>query len=60
LCAALAIVTKRSSERLTEHFEDAAVELEHLVEKQHAAVREADFARPRLGSAADDATFEIV
>ena len=30
------------------------MKLEHLVEKQHAVVREADLARPRLRSAADE------
>ena len=29
-------------ERLAEHFEGAAIELGHLVEKEHAVVREAD------------------
>ena len=29
-------------------------EFEHLVEKQHAVVREAHFARPRLRAAADE------
>ena len=41
-------------ERLPQHFEHAAIELRHLVEKQHAVVRERDLARPRNGAAADE------
>ena len=41
-------------ERLAQHLEHVAAELEHLVEKQHAVMGEADFARPRLRSAADE------
>ena len=47
------MVTRSFLERLAEHFEDVAAELEHLVEKQHAVMGETDFARPRLRPAAD-------
>ena len=40
-------------ERLTQHLQDVAAELEHLVEEQHAVMREADLAGTRLRSAAD-------
>ena len=33
--------------RLAHHFQHVAVELRQLVEEQHAAMRQADFARPR-------------
>ncbi len=42
-------------QRLAEHFQRAAVELGQLVEKQHAVVRQADFARRGNRSAADEA-----
>ena len=50
--AARAIVTRALFERLAQHLERAPAELRHLVEEQHAVVREADLARPRLRSAA--------
>ena len=37
-------------ERLTQHLEHVPAELEHLVEKQHAVVGEADFARDAAAS----------
>ena len=40
-------------ERLAQHLEHVAAELEHLVEEQHAVMREADLAGPRLRPAAD-------
>ena len=40
-------------ERLTQHLEHAAIEFRHLVEEQHAVVRQADLARPRRAAAAD-------
>ena len=51
--AARAIVTRPFLERLAQHFEHVPAELEHLVEEQHAVMGEADLARPRLRSAAD-------
>jgi len=41
-------------ERFAQALEHAAVELGQLVEKQHAAMREAHLARTRLRTAADD------
>ena len=41
-------------ERLPQDLENMAAELEHFVEEQHSVVREADFARPRIRSAADE------
>ena len=40
-------------ERLPQHLEDPAIELRHLVEEQHAVVRERDLAGPRNRTAAD-------
>ena len=51
--AARAIVTAPFFERLPQHLEHVAAELEHLVEKEHAVMREAHLARPRLRAAAD-------
>ena len=43
-------------QRLAQHLQHVARELGQLVEKQHAVVRQADFARPRhAGAAADQA-----
>ncbi len=39
--------------RLAQHLEHVLAELGQLVQKQHAAVREADFARPRIRPAPD-------
>ena len=41
-------------ERLTQHLEHAAIELRHLVEEEHAVVRERDLAGPRDRAAADE------
>ena len=41
-------------ERLAQHFERTPAELGHLVEEQHAVVREADLAGPRNLPAADE------
>ena len=41
-------------ERLTQHLQDMAAELQHLVEKEDAVVREAHFAGPRLRAAAHE------
>ena len=41
-------------ERLAQHFEHVPAELGHLVEEQHAVVREADLAGTRMLSAADE------
>ena len=41
-------------ERLAQHLEHVPAELRHFVEKQHAVMREADLARPRLLAAADE------
>ena len=51
--AARAIRDAALFQRLAQHLQHAALELRHLVEEQHAVVREADFARPRLRAAAD-------
>ena len=48
------MTTRAFLERLAQHFEHVAAELEHLVEKQHAVMGEADFAGPRLRAAADE------
>ena len=52
--AALAIRTAALFDRLSEHFEHVPAELGHLVEEQHAVVRQADLARPRVLPAADE------
>ena len=52
--AARATVDAPFFERLSQHFEHVAAELEHLVEEQHAVVRQADFAWPRMRPAADE------
>ena len=41
-------------DRLPQHLEDMPAELRHLVEKQHAVVRQADLAGPRVRPAADE------
>ena len=41
--------------RLAQHLEHVLAELGKLVQEQHAAVREAHLARPRIGAAADQA-----
>ena len=41
-------------ERLPQHLEDVAAELEHLVEEQDAMVREAHLAGTRVRAAADE------
>ncbi len=40
-------------ERLPQHFERVPAEFRHLVEQQHAVVREADLPRPGKGPAAN-------
>ena len=40
-------------DRLAEYFQHMTAEFEHLVEKQHAVMREGDLAGPRLRSTAD-------
>ena len=40
-------------ERLAQHLEHVPAELRHLVEEEHAVMREADFPGPRMRSAAD-------
>ena len=52
--AARAMRTDPSSTRLTQDFENVAAELRHLVEKEHAVVREADLAWARMLAAADE------
>ena len=47
-------VTRPFLERLPKHFEHVPAELRHLVEKQHAVMREADLAGPRVLPAADE------
>ena len=42
-------------ERLPQHFQPVLPELRHLVQEEHAAVRQADLARPRPLPAADQA-----
>jgi IS5 family transposase len=39
---------------LPQRLEHATIELRHLVEKQHAVMREADFSWPRRAAAADE------
>ena len=41
-------------ERLAQHLEHAPIELRHLVEEEHAVVRERDLTRARDGAAADE------
>ena len=41
-------------ERLAQHFQDVPAELRHLVEEEHALVRQADLTRPRRLTAADE------
>jgi hypothetical protein len=40
--------------RLTQHLEGASIELGHLVEEQHAVVRQRDLTRPRNGAATNE------
>ena len=42
-------------QRLAQRFQHPAVELGQFVEKEHAVVRQRDFAGPRIGAAADQA-----
>ena len=51
---ARAMCTTPCFERLPQTLEHAAAELRQLVEKQHAAVRQAQFAGPRIRAAADE------
>ena len=52
--AARAMRTEPSSTRLAKDFEHVTAELRHLVEEEHAVVREADLAGPRMLPAADE------
>ena len=52
--AARAMRTRSFLERLAQHLEHAAAELRHLVEKEHAVMRQADLAGPGVLPAADE------
>ena len=52
--AARAMRTRSFLERLPQHLEHVPAELRHLVEEQHAVVRQADLAGPRVLPAADE------